>query len=66
MTDISCKVVSEVKKDDVQHIVKLSVFGAEAEPGIKIGRLHDKKRKSQNNLELPTPSYGQVHLSKFL
>jgi hypothetical protein len=36
MTDISCKVISEAKKDGVQHIVKLSVFGAGAEPGKKI------------------------------
>jgi uncharacterized protein YbjT (DUF2867 family) len=45
MTDISCKVISEAKKDGVQHIVKLSVFGAEAEPGKKFGRLHRQEEK---------------------
>ena len=45
MTDISYKVVCGAKKNGVQHIVKLSVFGAEAEPGIKIGRLHGQEEK---------------------
>src|SRR3712207_1354295 len=36
MADISSKVVSEAKKNDVKYIVKLSVFGADAEPGITI------------------------------
>jgi uncharacterized protein YbjT (DUF2867 family) len=45
MTDISSKVVREAKKNGVQHIVKLSVFGADAEPGIIIGRLHRKEEK---------------------
>jgi uncharacterized protein YbjT (DUF2867 family) len=40
MTDISSKVIREAKKNGVQSIVKLSVFGADAEPGIIIGRLH--------------------------
>ncbi len=45
MTDISSKVVSEAKKNGVRHIVKLSVFGADAEPGIIIGRLHRQEEK---------------------
>jgi uncharacterized protein YbjT (DUF2867 family) len=45
MTDISSKVVREAKKNGVQHIVKLSVFGADAEPGIIIGRLHRQEEK---------------------
>jgi uncharacterized protein YbjT (DUF2867 family) len=45
MTDISSKVVREAKKNGVQYIVKLSVFGADAEPGIIIGRLHRQQEK---------------------
>lgn len=45
MTDISSKVISEAKKNGVRHIVKLSVFGADAEPGIIIGRLHRQEEK---------------------
>jgi uncharacterized protein YbjT (DUF2867 family) len=45
MTDISSKVVREAKKNGVQRIVKLSVFGADAEPGIIIGRLHRQEEK---------------------
>jgi uncharacterized protein YbjT (DUF2867 family) len=45
MTDISSKVVREAKKNGVQYIVKLSVFGADAEPGIIIGRLHRQEEK---------------------
>ena len=45
MTDISSKVVREAKKNGVQHIVKLSVFGADAEPGIIIGRLHGQEER---------------------
>jgi uncharacterized protein YbjT (DUF2867 family) len=45
MTGISSKVISEAKKNGVQHIVKLSVFGADAEPGIVIGRLHRQEEK---------------------
>lgn len=45
MTDISSKVVREAKKNNVEHIVKLSVFGADDEPGIIIGRLHRQEEK---------------------
>jgi uncharacterized protein YbjT (DUF2867 family) len=45
MADISSKVISEAKKNGIQHIVKLSVFGADAEPGIVIGRLHRQEEK---------------------
>lgn len=34
------KLVAAAKKAGVQHIVKLSVAGAEYEPGISLGRLH--------------------------
>ena len=45
MTDTSSKIISEAKKSGVQYIVKLSVFGADAEPGIMIGRLHRQEEK---------------------
>ena len=45
MADISSKVISEAKKNGVRYIVKLSVFGADAEPGILIGRLHRQEEK---------------------
>ena len=45
MADISSEIVREAKKNGVQHIVKLSVFGADAEPGIIIGRLHRQEEK---------------------
>jgi uncharacterized protein YbjT (DUF2867 family) len=45
MADISSKVISEAKKNGIQHIVKLSVFGADSEPGIVIGRLHRQEEK---------------------
>jgi uncharacterized protein YbjT (DUF2867 family) len=45
MIDISSKVVREAKKNGVRYIVKLSVFGADAEPGITIGRLHRQEEK---------------------
>jgi uncharacterized protein YbjT (DUF2867 family) len=34
------RVVDEAKKAGVKHVVKLSVIGAEYEPGIELGRLH--------------------------
>lgn len=45
MTNISSVIISEAKKNGVEYVVKLSVFGADAEPGIKIGRLHRQEEK---------------------
>lgn len=45
MADTSLKVISEAKKHGVEYIVKQSVFGADAEPGILIGRLHRQEEK---------------------
>ena len=45
MSDTSLKVISEAKKQGVEYIVKQSVFGADAEPGILIGRLHRQEEK---------------------
>jgi uncharacterized protein YbjT (DUF2867 family) len=46
MADISSGLVKEAKKkNDIKHIVKLSVMEAEAEPGTTIGRLHRQEEK---------------------
>src|SRR5438128_557981 len=45
MTEISSNFVKEAKKNGVQYIVKLSVMGADEEPGLVIGRLHRQAEK---------------------
>jgi uncharacterized protein YbjT (DUF2867 family) len=45
MTEISSSLIREAKKNNVKHIVKLSVMGADAEPGTTIGRLHRHEEK---------------------
>ncbi|MDQ6864544.1 MAG: SDR family oxidoreductase [Thermoproteota archaeon] len=45
MTEISSNFVIEAKKNGVQSIVKLSVMGADEEPGLVIGRLHRQAEK---------------------
>ncbi len=45
MTDIYSNLVKEAKKNDVKYIVKLSVMGADAEPGNTIGRLHRQEER---------------------
>ncbi|PWU82635.1 MAG: NAD(P)-dependent oxidoreductase [Candidatus Nitrosopolaris wilkensis] len=45
MTEISSNLVKEAKKNDVRYIVKLSVMGADAEPGTTIGRVHRQEEK---------------------
>ena len=45
MTEITSSLIKEAKKNDVKHIVKLSVIDADAEPGIMIGRLHRQEEK---------------------
>ena len=45
MNEISSSLIKEAKKNDVKHIVKLSVIDADAEPGIIIGRLHRQEEK---------------------
>lgn len=39
------RVVEEAKKAGVKHLVKLSVIGAEYEPGVALGRLHRAAEK---------------------
>jgi uncharacterized protein YbjT (DUF2867 family) len=63
MTEISSKVVSEAKKNGVQYIVKLSVYGADAEPGITIGRLH---RQQEKIIEESGISYTFLRSSAFM
>jgi uncharacterized protein YbjT (DUF2867 family) len=41
----SSNLVNEAKQNAIKHIVKLSVMGADAEPGIIIGRLHRQEEK---------------------
>jgi len=38
--DMAKKLIGEAKKAGVKHIVKLSALGADAEPGIQLGRWH--------------------------
>jgi uncharacterized protein YbjT (DUF2867 family) len=45
MAEISSNFVIEAKKIGVQYIVKLSVMGADEEPGLVIGRLHRQAEK---------------------
>ena len=45
MTEIASSLIKEAKKNDVKHIVKLSVIDADAEPGILITRWHRQEEK---------------------
>lgn len=45
MTEIASGLIKEAKKNDVKHIVKLSVIDVDAEPGIMITRLHRQEEK---------------------
>ncbi len=45
MTEIASSLIKEAKKNDIKHIVKLSVLDADAEPGIMIGRMHRQEEK---------------------
>ena len=44
-TQISSNLVKEAQKNDIKHIVKLSVMGAEIEPATTIARLHRQEEK---------------------
>lgn len=63
MAGISSMIIREAKKNGVQHIVKLSVFGADAEPGIKIGRLH---RLEERIIEESEITYTFLRSSAFM
>ena len=45
MSEITSSLIKEAKKNDVKHVVKLSVLDAEAEPGIMITRMHRQEEK---------------------
>ncbi len=45
MPEITSRVINEAKKNEVKHIVKLSVLSAEYEPGLIIGRMHRQEEK---------------------
>ena len=45
MTNLYSTLITEAKKNDIKYIVKLSVIGADIEPGITIGRLHRQEEK---------------------
>jgi uncharacterized protein YbjT (DUF2867 family) len=45
-TDYAKALVQAAKKAGVKHIVKLSVMGADAEPGIALGRMHRDAEKA--------------------
>ena len=45
MPENTSSLIKEAKKNDVKHVVKLSVLDAEAEPGIMITRMHRQEEK---------------------
>ena len=45
MSEITSSLINEAKKNNVKHVVKLSVLDAEAEPGIMITRMHRQEEK---------------------
>lgn len=48
-TQYAQSLVDAAKKAGVKHIVKLSVMGADAEPGIALGRMHRASEKAIQN-----------------
>ena len=53
MVDLTSNLVNEAKNTKVKHIVKLSVMGADAEPGITPSRLHRQAEKIIEESEIP-------------
>jgi len=53
MTDISSNLVKEAKKNEIKHIVKLSVLGADAEPETILGQVHRQEEKIIEESGLP-------------
>ena len=52
-TQISSNLIKEAKKNNVKHIVKLSVMGADMEPPITITRLHRQEEKIIEDSGIP-------------
>lgn len=53
MVDLTSNLVGEAKNARVKHIVKLSVLGADAEPGITMSRLHRQAEKIVEESGIP-------------
>ena len=53
MVDLTSNLVREAKNARVKYIVKQSVMGADAEPGISPGRLHRQAEKIIEESEIP-------------
>jgi len=53
MTNLYSTLITEAKKNDIKCIVKLSVIGADIEPGITIGRLHRQEEKIIEESRIP-------------
>jgi uncharacterized protein YbjT (DUF2867 family) len=52
-TQISSNLIKEAKKNNVKHIVKLSVMGADIEPSITLTRLHRQEEKIIEDSGIP-------------
>ena len=53
MVDLTSNLVNVAKNTKIKHIVKLSVMGADAEPGITPSRLHRQAEKIIEESEIP-------------
>ncbi len=53
MNELSSSLINEAKKNNIKHIVKLSVLDADAEPGILIGRWHRQEEKNIEESGIP-------------
>lgn len=53
MVDLTSNLVREAKKAGVKHIAKLSVMGADAEPGITPSHLHRQAEKLIEESQIP-------------
>jgi uncharacterized protein YbjT (DUF2867 family) len=53
MVELTSNLIAETKSGTIKHIVKLSVMGAEAEPGITISRLHRQAEKIVEESGIP-------------
>jgi uncharacterized protein YbjT (DUF2867 family) len=63
MTDIYSNLVKEAKKNDVKYIVKLSVMGADAEPGNTVVRLHRQEERIIEESGIP---FSFLHPNAFM
>lgn len=53
MLDLTSNLVNAAKKSGVKYIIKQSVMGADAEPGITPGRLHRQAEKIIEESAIP-------------